>query len=386
MSATTATTSLGSNVDSGNRAAWLRGIPFAPKRNSLNLIRLVLAFLVLVSHTFPIAGWGSGPMYANENLGGWAVIGFFVLSGYLIMGSRVRTDAATFLIHRVARIFPAFLVCLVVTALVFAPIAFWNQNGSLAAFFTTANTPANYVFANSFLRISDYSIAGTPAEVPYPGAWNGSLWSLYYEFLCYIVVGILAFIPVVRRSAWGIAIAFALSVLAQIKIGAVLPLFGGNGEIALLAKLLPYFLGGALLYLLKDRIRYSAPFAILAAAVSFAVISAAPSWGGQLTAPLVAYSLLWVSLVLPAPRSILKNDVSYGAYIYAFPVQQLLVIFGAHSLGLVPYVALCTALTAVLATASWFAIEKPVMQRVRKRPPATAEGRVTPTQAGSTPG
>lgn len=383
MSATTSPTSLRRGAATAPGRGWLRPVAFDPRNNSLNLIRLVLALLVLVSHTFPIAGWGDGPMYADENLGGWAVIGFFVLSGYLIMGSRVRTDAGTYLMHRVARIFPAFLVCLVVTALAFAPIGYWRLNGTLSGFFTTANTPANYVFANSFLRMSDYSVAGTPGAVPYPGAWNGSLWSLYFEFLCYIVVGLLAFVPLVRRSARGIAVAFAVSVVAQIRVGDVVALFGGNGEIPLLAKLLPYFLGGALLYMLKDRIRFSAPFALLAAGVSFATISFVPSWGGQLVAPLVAYALLWVSLVLPAPRLILRNDVSYGAYIYAFPVQQLVVIFGGHTLGLVPYVLICTAVTAVLATASWIAVERPVMRRVRR---GTSSPAPAATPAAVTPG
>lgn len=387
MSATTSSTSLHRSPSAGHPGAWFKGMPFDPRNNSLNLIRLVLALLVLVSHTFPVAGWGEGPRYADENLGGWAVVGFFVLSGYLIMGSRVKTDAATFLIHRVARIFPAFLVCLVVTAFVFAPIGYASVHGGLEGFATTANTPANYVFANSFLRMSDFSVAGTPAGVPYPGAWNGSLWSLYYEFLCYIVVGLLAFVPLVRRSAWGIAVAFGVSVLAQIRLDDVMALFGGNGEIALLVKLLPYFLGGALLYMLKDRIRYSAPPAIVAGAVAFAVISLQPSWGGQLTAPLVAYFLLWVSLVVPAPRAILRNDVSYGAYIYAFPVQQIVVTAGLHELGLVPYVLICGVVTGILAAASWFLVERPVMRRVRRGPASLPPDSATrATQAGTTPG
>lgn len=365
--------------------AWLRPVPFDPRRNSLNLIRLILAFLVLVSHSFPVGGWGEGPVWAGENLGGWAVIGFFALSGYLIMGSRLRSSPAMFLMLRVARIFPAFLVCLVVTAFGFAPIGYWSQNGTLDGFLSTPNTPVNYVFANASLRIVDYSIAGTPANVPYPGAWNGSLWSLWFEFACYIVVGLLAFLPLVKRSPWGIALAFGVSVLAQMRIDVVTALFGGNGEAVLLTKMLPYFLAGALLYVLGDRVRFSAPIALAAAAVGAVVVTLAPQWGGQLTAPLFGYALLWLSLVLPSPQAIGTHDVSYGAYIYAFPFQQLVVIAGGAALGIVGYILVVTVLTAIAATASWFVIERPILTRAREHSRAARGARV-PAQAGSTPG
>lgn len=388
MSATPGSTSLRAAPPRTHRGAWIRGVPFDARNNSLNLIRLFLAFLVLVSHSFPIGGWGEGPVWADENLGGWAVIGFFVLSGYLIMGSRLRTDPATYLVHRVARIFPAFLVCLVVTAFAFAPLAFFQQNGTLHGFLTTPNTPANYVFQNLLLRMNDYSVAATPADVPYPGAWNRSLWSLYFEFLCYIVVGLLAFIPLIRRRAWAVAVVFLLSVAAQMRLDTTLALFGGSGDARLLTKLLPYFLGGSLLYMLKDQIRFTALAAIPLAALSFGFITLFPAWGGQLVAPLVGYALLWLSLVLPAPRWVLRNDVSYGAYIYAFPIQQLVVIFGGHHLGVVLYIAICTVMTAVPATVSWYVIERPVMRWVRRLPRGAAgqPRAAAPPQAGSTPG
>ena len=104
--------------------------------------------------------------------------------------------------HRVARIFPAFLVCLVVTAFVFAPIAYLHQHGTVDGLLTTPTTPLNYVFGNATLRMFAFDVAGTPGNVPYPGAWNGSLWTLYYEFGCYMVVAALgsAFAEVVRLS------------------------------------------------------------------------------------------------------------------------------------------------------------------------------------------
>ncbi len=79
--------------------------PIAP--NSLNLFRLILAAMVLFAHSFYIVGEGEGPKIQGENLGGWAVAGFFVLSGFLITRSRLRTAPGEYLLHRIARIFRA---------------------------------------------------------------------------------------------------------------------------------------------------------------------------------------------------------------------------------------------------------------------------------------
>lgn len=72
-----------------------------------------------------------------------------------------------------------------------------------------------FLIANAPLKISVWDIAGTPLGVPYPGAWNGSLWTLYYEFICYLIIGALGFLAVARRSPWFIGGLFVVSVAAQ---------------------------------------------------------------------------------------------------------------------------------------------------------------------------
>ena len=190
-----------------------------PRHNSLNQVRLVLATTVLFAHGYYIAGVGVGPHVDGENLGGWAVYGFFAISGYLITGSRWSNSLGTYLVHRVARIFPAFLVCLLVMVAVIAPLGDVWAHGTLAGYLTTATTPGHFLFLNAGLRIGAYDIAGTPTGVPYPGAWNGSLWTLYFEFLCYLIVAALAVFPAVRRSPWWIGLAWVASVLGFVGWG-----------------------------------------------------------------------------------------------------------------------------------------------------------------------
>lgn len=347
-------------------SGWTTSATLDPRRNSLNLLRLVLAASVFVSHSFALSASGPEPRFAGETLGGWAVIGFFVISGYLITASRTRTDLGTYLVHRVARIFPAFLVCLVVTVVVFAPIAFVVERGGLDGYLTSPNTPFNYVFANAGLRIADFTVAGTLATVPYPLAWNGPLWTLYYEFVCYLVVGFVAIFPWVRTKPYALVALFLITVLVRINLDVLSGYTNGNGDVVFLSKLLPYFLGGAVVYMLRERIPLRWWVALPSLALGLVIVSTWNTWGGQLAAPLYAIAILWVASWLPSPVLIQRNDISYGVYIYAWPIQQLLALAGVHERGQWVYNLSTAALTAVAATASWLLVERPVMRRARQ--------------------
>jgi len=351
-------------------ATALRGTPYPYRANSLNLFRLILAALVLVAHAFYIAGRGEGPHLHGENLGGWAVAGFFVLSGFLITRSRLRTPPGEYLLHRIARIFPGFVVCLVVTAFVFAPVAAVIEHGTLAGFLSTPLTPLQYIWGNITLYIDHYSIGTTLQSVPYPGAWNGSLWTLFYEFCCYVLVWLLGGLAVFRRSPWLAGVAFVLSLLVWIGVEFA-QRWGLDESFFLLAKLAPFFLGGAFVFFIVERAGINAWVAIGALAVALALIFLVPRWGGQAAAPFLAYGLLWLSSVIPQPRWIARNDVSYGFYIYAWPVQQLVVLVAGASMFFPLYILITVVLTFALAYLSWILVERRAMRWVR---PAAVPG------------
>ncbi len=331
---------------------------------------------MLVAHGFYLSGAGTGPSFRGENLGGWAVFGFFTISGYLITASRFANPLGRFLVLRVARIFPGFLVCLVVTAGVFAPVAWLAEGRPWSGFLTTPTTPAAYVLGNLALRINAYDVAGTPAAVPYPGAWNGSLWTLYFEFLCYLVVALLVCLPVVRRQRWLLVVAFAASVVAWASVDAWSS--GAYPDLVLLARLLPAFLGGAVVWVVVGRQPLRAPVALAAVVGAGVLVLAVGHWGAQAASPLIAYALLWLSTVLPSPRVARRHDISYGVYIYAFPIQQLLAYAGAYRLGLVVYDLVAAVVTAAVAVGSWRVVERPALRwarhRFRKQPSGPSEG------------
>lgn len=143
--------------------------------NALNFVRLVLAILVIAAHVWPLGGFGTSPTLGGMSLGSWAVSGFFALSGFLIAGSRARSDVVSFFWKRFLRLMPGFWVCLLAIAFIFAPVTVLLLPGSS----WTPTAAINYVVGNSLLQISERGIDGTLASTPYDIAWNGSLWTLF---------------------------------------------------------------------------------------------------------------------------------------------------------------------------------------------------------------
>jgi peptidoglycan/LPS O-acetylase OafA/YrhL len=343
------------------------GRQFDPRRNSLNMIRLIFALGVLFHHAYILGGFTGSPAIGGVQVGEWSVLGFFCISGYLIAGSRMVKPLATYMMHRAARIFPAFWVCLLVTAFAFAPAEYLHRTGSLEGFLTQPGvTPINYVLLNMWLRINSFAIGDSLATVPFPSVWNGSLWTLYYEFLCYLLLGALFVFAWWRRSAIPTLVAFVISVVLFVNTTALMPYLGQNPHAANFLHFVPYFLGGACVQMLRRRL----PIHWAGAAVGTAMIAVALWWspenGIHVLAPVITYVLLWVASVVPSPRLIQTNDVSYGAYIYAFPVQQLLVVAGMNAHGVALYIVLTVLITVPLAAVSWLLVERPVMRRAKR--------------------
>ena len=159
-------------------------------------------------------------------------------------------------------------------------------------------------------------------------------------------------------------IAWALIVAARISYGVTEGFFGVGFDMEYLTKLAPYFFAGGVLHVLKRRIGMHAGLALASAAAFIGLLAINTTWGGQLGSLFAAYVLLYVGHVLPSPQWVRVHDVSYGMYIYGFPTQQLIMTFVPRA----TYWGLtlgALAGTAVLAAASWFWLESPIINRVR---------------------
>jgi peptidoglycan/LPS O-acetylase OafA/YrhL len=331
-----------------------------PKANSLNAIRLVLAATVIISHSWSIGPYSRTPSHGGFAPGGWAVDAFFVLSGYLITGSRLNNSLAGYLKRRVLRIYPGFVVCLLSVVLVFAPIGYLHLHHSLHGYLSTSNPPLRYLVENLGLKIQLGSVAGTPGG---GGAWAGTLWTLYFEFLCYLIVGIVACWGAFRRRPVVAALMLAAATAVSFQNDHV----DHHTDASNLIRLLPFFLAGSVVYLLRDRI----PCTWWLAAASAAALVIVPDYGPRflvICALPMTYLMVYLGAVVPVALG-RRNDISYGIYMYGYPVEQLVgyLHLGHQS----AFIVLSLLGTIPLAVASWFLIEHPAMRWRSARPKST---------------
>lgn len=323
------------------------------RHNSLNALRLLLALLVVVSHAPLAGGYGQPPMIGDIELGGWAVSGFFAISGWLITSSRLRLRLGTFVWRRVLRIYPGFWMSLIVVAFGFAPLAVVFGGGTYRL-----SDAAGFVVKNLTLNIVQPSISGSLAGSDYQSHWNLSLWTLRWEFLCYLGVALLLGWAWARRHRWVLP---ATWILVSAPYAAIALTDGSpSTAIAQASRLGGYFLAGAVAYRYRDKI----PASIWLAAASAAGLGIFAALGvvGILGAAPMAYLCLWLGAVLPLQRVGRDNDVSYGVYIYAFPTQLLLAIVGVADTGAPSYIAVSIVAVLVPAWASWKFVERPALR------------------------
>lgn len=320
-------------------------------RNSLNLLRLVLAALVIVSHAWPIGGYGDDPNLLGVPLGFWAVAGFFGISGYLIAVSRERHGPVPFLVRRVLRIYPGFWVVLLLTAFVFAPIAAAAGSGSWSV--PDALHYLRYTFT---LQMHTYSVGSTLHDAPYPSAWDGALWTLRWEFLCYLLIGVLLTVRRLRQPLVWLAFLVA----------AAHSWWRGDDP----SNFAALFLAGSVIAVNRHRLPLVWWLALPAAGL--AVVGALTDHLAALGGLGVAYTLLYLGVVLPLRGFGQKHDLSYGMYIYGFPVAQLLVLAGVAHLPVGVAVLVELAATVPLAALSWWLVERPA-QRLAPRFDAMAQ-------------
>lgn len=333
------------------------------RRNVLDAMRLGAAFLVMVSHGFALLGLQEHD-FVHVATGGafnasWLGLGiFFSISGYLIdRSAQGGGDVRAFLRRRILRLWPGLLVVVLASVFVLGPIL-----GALdtATYF---RSPGVWAYLGCLtLWGMRWNIPGLFAGNPLPAA-NGSLWTLPYEATFYLVTwfGL--------RHSRRLALPSGLLLLALAVRTFAYPLVEGFPVRPLFLSL-HHLLDFGMFYLAGTVVsRWTAPrtwlWAILAGIAAAWPLCDAPT-RLVLGFPAIALATLLVGL-LPIPvlaRVGRFGDFSYGLYIWAFPVQQILVgILGAQ--GSTPWrLAIGGALgTLPLAVLSWHLVEKPWLDR-----------------------
>lgn len=329
---------------------------FDPRRNALWAMRLLLAAVVAVTHALAI-GFDHQPAVGRAYYGDLAVDGFFVLSGFLVTRSYLSLDhLPRYLWHRFLRIMPGFWVCLLVTALVVAPLTAVLVGAPAAAVFDGPSSAWTYLASNSPLLMRQFGIDGA-----YGGeSINGSLWTLFYEGICYVLVAGLGVLGWLRRPVVVALLAAGLTtVLTAVALGLLPqpPLVVEN-----IVRLTLLFLIGSAAHLYAHRVPVHVGLALLAAAALTASLLLLPDHRALVGAWAFGYLCVYLMVRLPL-RWAPATDVSYGLYMYHWPVLAVLALLGLGAAGEFVFVVLGVGAAAAVALLSWRWVEAPALRR-----------------------
>lgn len=325
--------------------------------NNFNLLRMIAASAVLISHAYPIA-LGSGAIeplssLLQMSLGTLAVLSFFAISGFFISQSFDRNDRVIgFITARILRVYPGLTVVLLLTVFVLGPI-FTTQ--ALGSYFSRPETFC-YLPLNLSLKWLQFDLPGVFKDNPYGSAINGSLWSLFYEIVCYALVVLVGLVPLRGRN-W--AFAAFLAVYASIYV--LLKVWGRGllDQAPLIANLqllsLPFVVG---MSLYRFRKLFPLNSHICLALLLLALLSYGSFWFKDIFVICWCYLIFYLGYIRWAPLKAynILGDYSYGMYIYAFPCEQVIAALckGISPLGLM---GISFPLTLAAAILSWHFIE-----------------------------
>ncbi|HVX52222.1 MAG TPA: acyltransferase [Chitinophagaceae bacterium] len=329
------------------------------RENNFDLIRLLAAIAVIFSHSYDLTPGGQEPIRLFSNgggtLGGISVCVFFVISGLLITKSFATSkNLVQYFSARALRIYPALIVVILTTAFIIGPLFTtlplkqYFASGQTWLYLT--NIPALRI-RQSLPGLFEYNFYGNPV--------NGSLWTLPHEILCYLIVACIGCLVLKNK--------FQFLVTAFIVIAIVF----FNAHIFLTFKFLNnliFFLCGSVMYLCRKKIKLSYTvagicFVAYLFAIRFVHGSIFPVF---IYGALLSYITVTIAFANIGALKVItsKGDFSYGIYIWAWPVQQILVLrYPAlnHFANFFFALIICIVISAL----SWHFVEKKALKLKR---------------------
>lgn len=337
--------------------------------NSFNAVRLFAAVAVVISHAFLLSSNLPRPEpldWGPFNLSASAVNVFFFLSGLMLSRSYDHVpDWRAFATARVLRIFPALLVAGVAVGWVLGPM---TTQLRLDEYFANPETLL-YPLSSTF-TFAGVELPGVFVHSKYPEQVNVPLWTIKYELLAYLGFGIISVLGLLRSrfAAALFCVLFGIALAVTMSLG----LFDAS-PLGSVIRFGFCFLLGVAFYRFRSSITVRWPLAagLLALALALTWTPLGPlAW---IVAPAYAALVLAEQRIPFLTAATNRTDISFGLYIYAWPIQQLLVETGwtGGSAWLLAPMALVIA--CGLGLLSWHFIEKPALSLKRHFRPRPAE-------------
>jgi peptidoglycan/LPS O-acetylase OafA/YrhL len=346
------------------------------RSNNFDFLRFFFAALVIFSHSFDlIGGKGANPIsqFTRGQIdgGSLAVDGFFIISGFLVAQSFLNSRSVfDYFKRRILRIYPGFVVAAVIS------LAFF---GWLGMHFSPAywHNVEPGIFFRRLPALKPLWIPQTFQDNHWPYV-NGPIWTIQYEFACYILIALLGLTGILRRRAFLLILFLPVLLFHVFQVPAGLSLYNWQefpigGAPDNYPRFLSYFLVATLAFLYRERIKYRPGIAAL-----FFLATLIIARLGHYVDILLPFSLCYLLLFVAFyPRIHLRSwakhgDFSYGLYLYGWPVQQSLILL-CHP-WITPWLlfVLSLPLTLLFAIGSWYFIERRFL-RLKQRHLPTSE-------------
>jgi peptidoglycan/LPS O-acetylase OafA/YrhL len=334
-------------------------------KNNFDFLRLIFAVFVIITHSYPLSGIIEEDIlfqitHGQTSLSYIGVRGFFVISGFLIFQSLLRSKSLTdYYWKRVLRLFPALFIVLLLTVL----LGVFVYQGSPLDYFASKSV-RTYIPNNLTLYSLQYHISGVFETNPYKSAINGSLWTIPYEFTLYILVSFFFFFK--SKGNFIRLILIVLIIVLYILNLMITDYLSELNYKVLNAKYMSnlglYFLIGSFMANINfksDKLKYVLFFA----AIILFILSLAFNVFNKfefiiLSVIVIPFGLLSVKYINNIVKKI--GDMSYGIYIFAFPVQQTLMYYFKFDYKELMFCSLI--ITLLLSYFSWHLIEKRALE------------------------
>ena len=339
-------------------------------QNNFDFIRVVAALCVVCSHQFALNGLSEPSVLNVHSLGGFGVLLFFSISGFLVMQSwAADPNVLRFAAKRFLRIWPGFAVVIVLTVLVLGPFV---STLSLSDYY--AHPVVKAYFKNLTFDLQD-QLPLTFVGNAMPTAINGPIWTIPLEVKCYMALALLGLVGLLRVR-WVVT----LLTVAAVFVYAIREPRGDSVVMALhwtlnqrfLLEFGLFFFAGVIIFKLGVTATRTRAITVLALCWVAAGIALALDR---------AFLALWLAvpvttlIIGTASTPYLRRagrfgDISYGLYVYAFPVQQTLIWLYKDRLSWSMLFLLVLVVTTGLALASWHGVEKWALRLKPRRPSA----------------
>ena len=342
------------------------------KDNSYDELRFLLALMVLYVHSYALL-YGekiADPFTKIANfqvgLGSLSVYGFFVLSGFFMIQSLESNNSIKiYFKNRVLRIIPAFWMSLLLSSFVIVPL--------LANVFDVKSA-LDFTVKSGFFHAFGYAwtINGAFPFNPIVDGINGSMWTLKHEIGLYMLLPL--FVYLTHNSRRLLLIMFSIFfILSVANITTKFTLFNipccmawifSINEYPSFIYFSTYFFAGVIFYKYRENIIVSKRiWLILLIFFLLAIFFGNLKIISLFTLP---YLILVAGATIKKRFFSSKGDYSYGMYIYAFPIQQVVVHLYKNELNVWSFFALSSCITLCISIVSWHYFEKRILKLKNK--------------------